>query len=122
MRGRSTLHGLLLQSYRHSIIYLKNTKNRLKNISLGFSDACKFSIKDRGELSDPSFYSEFYALSDDHIEKTFSKILQGLELRWRGFLENFQKLFSEISAHTAFDREFQGLSKSLFRFDLAARL
>ena len=95
----------------------------MKNISLGFSDACKFSTKDRGELSDPSFYSEFYALSDGHIEKTFSKILQDLELRWSGFLENFlQKLFSEISAHTAFDREFQGLSKSLFRFDLAARL
>ena len=36
--------------------------------------------RDREELSDPSFGSEFYALSDGHIEKTFSKILQNLEL------------------------------------------
>ncbi len=36
-----------------------------------FSDAYNFATKHRGELGDPSFCSEFFALSDDYILKYF---------------------------------------------------
>ena len=91
MRGRSAFHDLLLKTYRHQKTPMKCA---LACFSVDFwcflgqlyyffviSGACNFTTKDREELSDPSCGSEFYALSDGHIEKTFSKILQDLELR-----------------------------------------
>ena len=71
----------------------------------------------------PHLVPNFMLFQMAALKNSFSKIFQDFELRWSGFLENFlQILFSRISTHTIFDREFQGLSKSLFRFDLVARL
>jgi hypothetical protein len=88
-----------------------------------FSNAYNFETKHRGELGNPSFCSEFFALSDDCIHKYFCQTFENLIFQWNGFLENsLHQISFEILAHTVFDREFQGLSKSLFRFDLAVRL
>jgi hypothetical protein len=59
---------------------------------------------ENGEVADPAPYST-------------------VSFQWNGFLENsLHKLSYELLAHTVFDREFQGLSKALSKFNLAIRL
>jgi len=73
----------------------------------------------RGELGDPTFCWECFALSDVYIQKYFGQTL----LEPKISLEQFSgKLSYKILADTVLDREFQGLFKSLFRFDLAIHL
>ena len=76
MRGCSALHDVSLQSYKHkknrkkcvfSQFYQKTQKNQRKTVFFGFSNAYNFTTKHRGELGNPSFCSEFFALSDDYI-------------------------------------------------------
>jgi hypothetical protein len=44
-------------------------QNRLKTYFFEFSYAYHFATKYCGELGDPTFYSELFALSDDYILK-----------------------------------------------------
>jgi len=50
-----------------------------KHTFSGFSDAYNFATKHRRELGDPSFCTEFFALSDDYIEKYFCQTSQKLD-------------------------------------------
>jgi hypothetical protein len=68
----------------------------------------------------PYFAQNFLLFQMTIFINVFVKLFENLKFQWNGFLENsLQKVSFEMLAHTEFDREFQGLSKSLFRFDLA---
>jgi hypothetical protein len=45
-----------------------------------FSNAYNFGTKHRGELGNPSFSSEFFALSDDYIHKYFCQTFRKPEI------------------------------------------
>ncbi len=71
----------------------------------------------------PHFAQNFLLFQMTIFINIFVKLFENLKFQWNGFLENsLHQISFEILAHTVFDREFQGLSKSLFRFDLAIRL
>ena len=71
----------------------------------------------------PHFAQNFLLFQITILKNIFVKLLKTSIFRWNGLLENsLHKVSFEILAHIVFDREFQGLSKSLFRFNLAIRL
>jgi hypothetical protein len=91
MRGRRVFYDLPLQYYKHH----KKRKNRKfikksleidqKSVFFVFCDAYNIAAEGRRKRGDLSFCSEFYALSNGYIENIFSRTLEDLELRWRGF-------------------------------------
>ena len=62
---------------------------RLKTHFFHFCDAYNFIREHRRELGDPSFFLEFFALSDDYILKRLSQVPRALDF---GALWFFVKL------------------------------
>ena len=71
----------------------------------------------------PHFAQNFLLFQMTIFKNIFVDFFLGPEISVKTFLENFfRKVSFENLRYIVFDREFQGLSKSLFGFDLATHL
>ena len=71
----------------------------------------------------PHFAQNFLLFQMAIFKNIFVDFLSDLKFQYMGFWKSFLKKVSfENLKHMVFNREFQGLSKSLFGFDLAACL